>query len=83
MFEGLKENLKIVMKEELEIIVNEEQFLGDEEPMLEDVTVRCQDLNVIMESLKKLVGRFHACRFATFIAFNIRHVYTSVRFFRR
>ena len=53
MFEGLKENLKIVMKEELEIIVNEEQFLGDEEPMLEDVTVRCQDLNVLMESLKK------------------------------
>ena len=41
------------MKEELEIIVNEEQFLEDEEPMLEDATVKCEELERVVETLKK------------------------------
>ena len=52
-FDTLKESLKKVMKEELEIIVNEEQFLEDEEPMLEDVTVKCEELERVVETLKK------------------------------
>jgi len=53
-FDTLKESLKKVMKEELEIIVNEEQFLEDEEPMLEDVTIKCQELERVVETLKKV-----------------------------
>ena len=41
------------MKEELEIIVSEEQFLEDEEPALEDVTVKCEELEKIVQTLKK------------------------------
>ena len=46
-----------MMAEELEIIVNEEQFLADEQPMLEEVTTKCQELISIMETLKK----YEAC----------------------
>ncbi|KAL5261587.1 hypothetical protein ACHWQZ_G007327 [Mnemiopsis leidyi] len=53
-FDTLKESLKKVMKEELEIIVNEEQFLEDEEPMLEDATVKCEELERVVETLKKV-----------------------------
>ena len=45
------------MAEELEIIVNEEQFLADEEPMLEEATVKCEELTVVMETLRRLVTR--------------------------
>ncbi|XP_063694206.1 uncharacterized protein LOC134825935 isoform X3 [Bolinopsis microptera] len=55
-FDTLKESLKKVMKEELEIIVNEEQFLEDEEPMLEDVTVKCEELERVVETLKKVAA---------------------------
>ena len=41
------------MAEELEIIVNEEQFLEDEEPMLEEASIKCDDLARVIEALKK------------------------------
>ena len=43
------------MNEELEIIVNEEQFLADEEPALEEATIKCEDLTKVVQTLKKLV----------------------------
>ena len=44
------------MTEELEIIVNEEQFLADEELDLEEATIKCEDLATVVQTLKKVAA---------------------------